>query len=132
MQDVKRSPVRANPDLLPSRYRQGMWAWILHRISGLAVVLFLLLHIWEISSVNRGGSAGFNERMAGLRNPIAATGELLLYVAVLYHGINGIRLLLFDLGIGVRKQKALFFGVLAVSAVLLALGASAFLRLIFG
>jgi len=132
MYPLKHSPVRANPDLLPRHYRQGMWAWILHRLTGLGIVLFLLMHIWEISSVNRGGGAAFNETMNALHNPLAAFGELVLFIAVLYHGINGIRLILFDLGIGVRRQRALFWGVLVVSGALLALGLSAFLHLIFG
>ncbi|MGE5591957.1 MAG: succinate dehydrogenase, cytochrome b556 subunit [Bacillota bacterium] len=132
MYPLKHSPVRANPDLLPRRYRLGMWAWILQRITGLGIVLFLLMHIWEISSVSRSGAAGFDQVMNALRNPLAAVGELVLFAAVLYHGVNGIRLILFDLGIGVRRQRALFWGVMVVSGTLLALGLSAFLRLIFG
>lgn len=132
MERLKESAVRAAPDLLPRNYRLGMWAWLLHRVSGIAITLFLVLHIWEITSVSRDGAGGFDVRMAALRSPLAATGEFLLFLAVVYHGVNGVRLLLFDLGIGVRRQQALFWGVLAVSAVLLILGARTFLSLIFG
>jgi len=110
--------------------KAGMWAWILHRISGLAIIFFLLLHIWEISSANRGGSQLFNATMAGLKTPLYVFGEWLLFLAVVYHGINGIRLILFDLNIGVRQQKTLFWLVLGLSAVLIIAGTSAFLSLL--
>ncbi|MHB9146367.1 MAG: succinate dehydrogenase, cytochrome b556 subunit [Symbiobacteriia bacterium] len=132
MERPRESPVRAIPDLLPRNYKPGMWAWLLHRITGLGISLFLLLHIWEITSVSRGGGTAFDLRMAGLRNPLAAAGEFILFLAVVYHGINGVRVLLFDVGIGVRRQKPLFWGVLGISALIIVLGASTFMRLIFG
>ena len=119
--------VSANPDLWPKNYKLGMWAWLLQRISGLAMVLFIFLHIWEISSVYRGGASGFDAVMQSLRTPAFIAGEWALFFAVVYHGINGIRLVLFDLGIGVRAHKTLFWVVLAISAILIVSGSWAFL-----
>lgn len=132
MERPQESAVRAMPDLQPRNFKPGMWAWLLHRITGLGISLFLVLHIWEITSVSRGGGGAFDVRMAGLRNPLAAAGEFFLFLAVVYHGINGVRLLLFDMGIGIRKQKPLFWGVLGISALVIIVGANTFLRAIFG
>lgn len=119
--------VAANPDLWPRNYQLGMWAWLLQRISGLAIVIFIFLHIWEITSAYRGGAAGFDAAMKALKTPAFVVGEWALFLAVVYHGINGIRLVLFDLGIGVRAHKSLFWAVLAISAVLIVGGSWTFL-----
>lgn len=103
-------------DLWPTRIRTGLWAWLLHRITGLAIVFYLLLHIVVISSVLRG-SGSFDTVMATLRTPFFAAGELLLVVAVIYHGLNGLRIILLDFGIGVRFQKPLFWGAFALSVI---------------
>jgi len=43
-------------------------------------------------------------------------GEMLLVTAVIYHGLNGLRVILFDLGIGIKRQKALFWGAFVLAA----------------
>ncbi|WP_264842070.1 succinate dehydrogenase, cytochrome b556 subunit [Caldinitratiruptor microaerophilus] len=120
--------VRVYADLAPRRYRAGMWAFALHRISGLAIALFLLLHIWEITSVTRGGAQGFDQTMARLAVRPFVIGEFLLFLAVVFHGINGVRLVLMDMGAGVRRQKALFWWVLGISAAVIVYGAFFFAR----
>jgi len=118
-------------DLWPGRIRIGMWAWLLHRVTGLAMVLYLFMHIGVISSV-LWGTRSFDAVMATLKAPVFAAGELLLIAAGLYHGLNGVRMILFDLGIGVRSQKALFWGAVTLAAVGFAWAAKVFWPLIFG
>lgn len=103
-------------DLWPTKIRTGLWAWLLHRITGLAIVFYLLLHIGVISSV-LWGSGSFDTVMATLKTPFFAAGELLLVVAVIYHGLNGLRIILLDFGVGVRFQKPLFWGAFVLSVV---------------
>lgn len=121
-------PPRVYDDLAPRRYRAGMWAFALHRISGLAIALFLLLHIWEITSVTRGGPAAFDETMSHLATRPFVIGEFLLFLAVVFHGINGIRLVMMDAGVNVRRQKSLFWWVLGLSALIIVYGAFFFVR----
>jgi len=99
----------ADLDLWPTKVKVGFWAWLLHRITGLAIILYLLMHLVVISSV-LWGTGSFDAVMAFLKRPWFAAGELLLVTAVIYHGLNGLRIILFDLGVGVRHQKALFWG----------------------
>jgi len=108
--------VRVYTDLKPRHYRTGMWSHLLHRISGVAITLFLCLHIWEVTSVVRGGTAGFDKTVAALGSKVFVIGEWLLFLAITFHGINGIRLILHDKGWGVRQQKGLFWIVMVLSA----------------
>jgi len=58
--------------------------------------------------------------------------ELLLIAAVLYHLLNGLRLLLFDLGIGMRRQKPLFWGLMVTGLVVMVFAVDQLLPLIAG
>ena len=95
---------------LSDRYRGGvgMLSWLLHRISGLALSGYLLLHIYDLRAAQQGAQA-FDEAMAVFRSPFWKIMDLLLLAAVLFHGFNGIRLLLFDAGMGLRRQRQLFW-----------------------
>lgn len=85
----------------------GMWAFWLHRLTGLAIAGYLLIHILVISTVV-GGANSFNEAMKFLKAPIFILLEMGLIAIILIHGLNGIRLILFDLGYGVKNQKQIF------------------------
>ena len=71
------------------------YAWVLHRITGVALVAFLLAHLYTLSSV-RGGEAAFDRAMQMLQGPLPKTGELLLLWAIVFHGLNGLRLILIN------------------------------------
>lgn len=106
-----------NTPLWPANYRAGMWAWTLHRISGVALSAYLIAHIIVISSATRGpGGINFDAVLATFTQPLFLALDLLLWAAVLYHTLNGIRVLLFDAGVGVRRQKAVFWGFVTVAA----------------
>lgn len=105
-----------NTPLWPANYRTGMWAWTFHRISGLALTGYLIVHIIVISSSATGQrGVNFDRLLATLTQPLFLALDLLLWAAVLYHTLNGIRVLLFDAGIGARHQKAVFWGFMAVA-----------------
>ncbi|MBI4758868.1 MAG: succinate dehydrogenase, cytochrome b556 subunit [Chloroflexi bacterium] len=95
----------------------GMWAWLLHRVTGLLLVFYLILHILVISS-SLGGSGLFDPLLRLLQAPLFVLLEMGLAAAVLIHGLNGIRIVLFDLGLGVRRQKEVFAVLMALAAAL--------------
>jgi succinate dehydrogenase / fumarate reductase cytochrome b subunit len=110
-----------------------MWAWALHRLSGLALALYLIVHILVISSSAVGeGGLNFDRLLAQLQQPFWIAVDLLLWAAVLFHMLNGIRILLFDAGLGVRSHKAVFWGFMAVGVIAWALGAYALLPFVLG
>ncbi len=97
----------------------GMWAWILHRITGVGLVLYLLLHTTLMATSLISGAETYNVTLTMLMSsPLLHFMELLLIGAVIYHGLNGIRLLLFDIGIGFSRQKEIFWAAMAVGAVM--------------
>jgi succinate dehydrogenase / fumarate reductase cytochrome b subunit len=104
-----------NSPLNPLNYKVGMWGYLLHRISGLILVAYLLVHIAVIGSVNAGPQA-FDNIMFTLQSPLFLVLDTALAAAVVFHMLNGIRLILFDLGIGIRQQVPLFYAVFGLSA----------------
>ena len=73
----------------------GMLTWLLHRISGIAVVYFLTLHIFEALQLF-GGPAAYNEATAAYKQLWFRPFEVLLVLAVTYHALNGLRVWMFD------------------------------------
>ena len=99
----------------------GMWAWILHRITGLGLVFYILLHTILMGVALLSGKEGFDATLSVLMgNPVFELLDIMLLGAVLYHGFNGIRILLFDVGIGisVSRQKIIFRVFMGVAAIL--------------
>ena len=99
----------------------GMWAWLIHRITGLGLLLYIFLHIALMSTSLLRGEKAFDATLSVLMGTsVFELLDTLLLAAVLYHGFNGIRILLFDMGIGIRvgTQKILFWISMGISAVL--------------
>ncbi|MFQ5957477.1 MAG: succinate dehydrogenase, cytochrome b556 subunit [Candidatus Brocadiales bacterium] len=71
-------------------------SFTLHRITGVALVLFLFLHIWTLSSVFQGPEA-FNKAVSKFDNPMGHMMEYTLLLAVVIHLLNGLRITLIDL-----------------------------------
>jgi succinate dehydrogenase / fumarate reductase, cytochrome b subunit len=74
----------------------GMAAWALHRLAGVGVALFLALHIFDIFLVGFG-PAVFNELLFLYRAPLFRMAEIFLLFGLLYHALNGLRLVLLEL-----------------------------------
>jgi succinate dehydrogenase / fumarate reductase cytochrome b subunit len=98
------------------KMREGMIAWILHRVTGAGVVLFLLLHISDITLIG-WGPAWFNKLLFIYRAWPFRVMEVFLLAAVLFHALNGIRIILIDFWPAAAGfQKKLFYGELALFA----------------
>lgn len=93
----------------------GMWAFVLHRITGLSLIFYLLMHIIVISTSLKGPQA-FDQLLAKLTSPPFIVADLALLAAVLFHGLNGVRIVLFDSGVGIRVQKQLFWTLIVLAA----------------
>src|SRR5207245_5437633 len=81
-------------EYLTYRGREGQWAWMLHRLTGLGVLLFLLIHIADIALIGWGPKV-FDSLLVIYRAPVFRVGEVLLAGAVFYHVLNVIRIPLF-------------------------------------
>jgi succinate dehydrogenase / fumarate reductase cytochrome b subunit len=67
----------------------------MHRLTGIGVFLFLLIHIVDISIIG-WGPVVFNKLLFLYRNPVFRVGEVGLVAAVIYHAINGVRICITD------------------------------------
>ncbi len=108
----------------------GMWAWMLFRISGLVLVFYLFVHLWVISQGRVGGAESLNKFFETFAKPLLVFLDLMLVAAVLYHALNGVRILLMDVGVGIRRHKAVFWVCMLVAALTLcafAIKASSFI-----
>ena len=75
------------------KIRADMISWILHKITGFAIVSFLIFHIWGMSQMSKGPDA-FNAVIEAYKTPLFKFGEVLLLGAILVHGLNGMRIIL--------------------------------------
>lgn len=110
------SLVKRYPDIHPAHYRIGAWAWLAHRLTGIGIAIYLVAHIIVISRALAGG-ATFDEVLKRLQSPLFLAADIVLLGVVLYHALNGFRILLFDLGIGIRQQKTVFWSLMGVGLV---------------
>ena len=93
------------------RYRggEGLLAWAFHRISGIAIWAFIILHVVDIYLVG-GNPEAYDDILAIYASPIGRVGEVLLGAALLYHALNGLRILIIDLWPAMTKyHRALWY-----------------------
>jgi succinate dehydrogenase / fumarate reductase, cytochrome b subunit len=95
--------------------REGQWAFYLHRLSGLAILLYLLLHTVSIGSILLGKEV-YNAIHHAYENPFFRFGLIGVSGAVAYHAFNGLRIIAMDFTeFGVKFQRQLWYVVLALS-----------------
>ena len=128
--------------------RLGIWGWLgggrwgaerylytLHRLTGLGLLAYFLMHIFVTSS-RALGKAPWEQAMGAVTGSFFKIGEYLVFAAFAFHAINGIRLGIIELGFGVGGpiepvypyrtsldvQRPLAIGVLVLAAVIFVLG----------
>lgn len=101
------------------RKHTGSWAWILHRITGLGLTLYIMIHIIALTGLLKGETA-FNEEMALFKSPFFLFGEWLLGALVMFHSLNGVRIALVDFGNGARYHKEILTFVYVLGVLMVA------------
>jgi len=96
------------------RGREGQWSWIFHRVTGVVIILFLFAHVVDTALVGWGPNA-YNRVVNVYKNPIVGVMELGLVAAVLFHALNGLRIMAIDFRPKLAaRNKALIYGTMAV------------------
>ena len=111
------SPINAPRWFDPRARQAGSWAFILNRLSALGLTFYLGLHLVVLNKLAQGTQA-YNDFVTSAQSPLIKVGEVVLIAAVVFHGLNGLRLILHALGIGLRYQKNLFLLAVAVTALI--------------
>jgi len=84
-------------------YKLERYLYILHRITGLGILLFLLFHLTATTFFRIQGEAVWDSTMGFLSNPLFKAGEYLVVIAFVFHMVNGFRLILQELGFLMTK-----------------------------
>jgi succinate dehydrogenase / fumarate reductase cytochrome b subunit len=136
------------------RNRLGVTGWVgggrwglerylysLHRVTGLGLLTYFLMHI-VLTTSRAFGATSWERAMAAVSGPPFKVAEYLVFLAFAFHAVNGVRLVLVELGLGIGRpiepvypyrtsmdvQRPLAMGVLVVAAVLAALGGMQFVE----
>ena len=136
--------------------RLGLWGWLgggrwgmeryayaLHRLTGLGILTYFLMHV-VVTSLRARGIYLWSGEGALLEKPIFKFGEFLVFAAFAYHAFNGVRLILVELGLAVGKpiepvypyrtslnvQRPLLIAMMVLAALFLFMGGAEFLGLV--
>ena len=127
------------------RYGADRYVYALHRVTGLGMLFYFLLHIFVTGRrLGDDGPAQWKAAMKLFDNPMFAIGEFLVFLAFIFHAVNGIRLILVELGLLVGKpglpaypygystlrQRPVLIGVLCIVAVLAGIAGADFIHLL--
>ena len=105
------------------RGREGMWSWVAHRVTGVLIFLFLFAHVLDTALV-RVSPDSYDRVIDTYKTPVVNLMELGLVGAVLYHALNGLRVMAIDFWEkGPRYQKQMTYTVVAVFLVVMVPGA---------
>lgn len=95
-----------------------MWSWVLHRITGVTIFFFLFVHVLD-TAVIRIDPNKYSEVAETYKTPIIGLMEIALVACVLFHALNGLRLILVDFwGKGPKYQRQMLWGILGLFVVL--------------
>jgi succinate dehydrogenase cytochrome b subunit len=134
--------------------RLGIWGWLgggrwgaerylytLHRVTGLGILAYFILHIF-VTSARAVGPEAWAASIGRVTGPLFTVGEFLVFAAFAFHAVNGVRLVLIELGWAVGKpiepvypyrtsvdvQRPLAVAVMVLAAIVAVLGGVDFLR----
>jgi succinate dehydrogenase / fumarate reductase cytochrome b subunit len=103
---------------IPVRRDIGYWAFALNRVTALGLTLYLFLHLVILGKLAQGPGA-YDDFLVLTENPFIKLGEWAVVAAAILHGLNGIRIILTSFGVGVTRQKQLFYGFMVIAALVI-------------
>jgi succinate dehydrogenase / fumarate reductase membrane anchor subunit len=98
----------------------GQYAWAMHRAAGIGILFFLLVHIIDISLIGLGRNI-YDASVAFYAQPALVPMEILLVGAVVYHTLNGIRVMTIDFSRGGYRREKTSFAIVLLLTILLTL-----------
>ena len=75
--------------------RGGMWPWLGQRITAVLVIVTIIVHIVLTHYINIG-KLSFDNIAARLGNTAVFINDVVLLLAVVFHGLNGFRMVVLD------------------------------------
>lgn len=81
--------------------------FLLHRITGVSLFVYVIAHIWMVSTAMLGGPEMFDAIMKTLAGPEFLAGDILLFGGLVFHTINGLRLMAHERGLWLENADVL-------------------------
>jgi succinate dehydrogenase / fumarate reductase cytochrome b subunit len=100
----------------------GGRAFALHRLTGLALVVYLYVHLGVLSMLLIGASA-WSDFLSVVSAKSFLAFDVVLLLGLVFHALNGIRVALVGSGFAVKRQRALFWAAIAVGTPIVVYGA---------
>jgi fumarate reductase subunit D len=89
-----------------ARNHPAYWAFVVHRVSGVALTLFIPLHFWALAQALQG-EARLDSFLRWTEQPLVKAGELALVFLLAAHAAGGVRLLMLEFLAWREWQKTL-------------------------
>jgi succinate dehydrogenase cytochrome b556 subunit len=80
---------------------------LLQRLTAVLLFFFLGIHWWATHFVEPGTTITFESVLRRMQQPLFQFVDLSLLAVAIYHGLNGVRMVVLDFGIGLRRAKLL-------------------------
>jgi succinate dehydrogenase / fumarate reductase cytochrome b subunit len=98
--------------------KEGHWSWLLHRLTGLGLVFFMILHIFGMS-MSAFNPALHDATLEVYKTPLFSIGELGLAFCLVFHAINGTRIAILELrpDLWTQQQKATRLSIIITLAI---------------
>ncbi len=114
-----------------TEFSAGMWAWIFHKFTGWVLIGYLFTHIAVLSTATVGPET-YTATIQGLESLfIVRVLEVGLLAVAVFHILNGTRLLLIDLGVGLDSQDTSFYASLILTGIIAVASVPTFLAGVF-
>lgn len=108
----------------------GTFSWLLHRLTGMILALYLFAHIIVVSS-GLWGPESFNTWLKAVQTPLTHFLEIFLLACIALHLLNGLRIILTDLLFVTKQHKAIFWVAGAIFVLFMIVTLSVFLPRVF-
>jgi succinate dehydrogenase / fumarate reductase cytochrome b subunit len=95
----------------------GMWTWLLHRVTGLGILAFLIIHVADTAAVVYWPDF-YDHTLTIYRSPLFRVAELAIFFAVMFHALNGVRIIIQDFyPLAMMHQRRLAWAAGGITAV---------------
>ncbi len=108
------------------KFQTGSFAWLIHRITGIVLTLYIFLHLYVLSHLK--DPQQYRSLLETMQAPLVRLSEAGLLGLVIAHAFNGFRLTLIDAGVRTGLQKRLFWIALAAGCLLFIAGSIPIIR----
>jgi succinate dehydrogenase / fumarate reductase cytochrome b subunit len=111
-----------------TEFSAGMWAWVLHKVTGWVLAGYLFTHIAVLSTAIEGGEV-YTSTLRGLESLLLVRFlEVGLLAVAVFHILNGVRLLMVDVGLGLEAQDKTFYASVILTGAIVVVSTPVFLE----